>query len=290
MGSREPIAAPTAGPTTPVKRAAVGLGGVLKLAVSSSWLIIALLAVWEIWARVQPSPFIPPMSTILRTLWSNFFSSDPRRLFTSDLFSSDLLVSLGRVGIGWGVSAAVGIAVGILMGISVPVGHFLGPLVRFALAIPATALLPITLVLFGITSQMNISLVVLGTIWIIILNTMDGVRSIDPVIRTSARSMRLGPARFFSKVVLPGASPQIVTGLRVSLGVALVLMVVSELFAATSGIGFYVILSSRQFRFPDMWSGVVLIAIVGIIINIVFAIIEARVMRWHLASTANVLQ
>ncbi len=290
MGSREPVAALTSEPATSTKRAAVAVGGVLKLSLSSSWLIIALLTVWEIWARVHPSPFVPPMSTILQKLWSNFFSSDPARLFTSDLFSSDLLVSLGRVGIGWGISAVVGIAVGMLMGISRPVGHFLGPLVRFALAIPATALLPITLVLFGITSQMNISLIVLGTIWIIILNTMDGVRSIDPVITRSARSMRLRPARYFSRVVLPGASPQIVTGLRVSLGVALVLMVVSELFAATSGIGFFVILSSRQFRFPDMWSGVLLIAIVGIIVNIVFAIIEARVMRWHLASTANVLQ
>ena len=249
--------------------------------VMSSWLIIAFGAGWEIWSRWSPSLFIPTMGTILSTFADVWLSPDPERLFLSEQFWTHASASLTRAGLGWLAATAVGIAGGVILGVWKQAAWFFDPLVRFGVSTPSTIFLPVAILIFGITSAMNIFLIAFGVVWVILINTLDGVRSLNRTTVLTARSLRLGKARYLFKIVVPGASPQIFTGLRVSIGIALILMIVAELFAASEGLGFFITFSQRRFRYPDMWAGILLVGLIGIAANTLFAMVEARVLRWH---------
>jgi ABC-type nitrate/sulfonate/bicarbonate transport system permease component len=251
---------------------------------SSIWLLAVLLVVWELMARRSESLFFPPVSTIFTTLRDEYFSGTASQLFLSETFHENVWPSLARAAQGWGAAIVVGVSLGVLIGVWRNASLVVSPLVRFGMSIPATVLLPLAVVIFGVTSSMNVFLIAFGSVWVVLVNTMDGVRNIDETAMTTARSLRLGRARTFFSVLLPGASPQIFSGLRVSIGITLILMVVSELFAATSGIGYYIVYSQRTFMYQRVWAGVFLLAIIGILVNIVYAVIERRVLRWHLQS------
>ena len=249
--------------------------------VLSSWLIVAFGVAWEIWSRWSPSLFIPTMGTILSTFADVWLSTDPERLFLSEQFWTDASASLTRAGLGWLLAATVGIAGGVMLGVWKQAAWFFDPMVRFGVSTPSTIFLPVAILIFGITSAMNIFLIAFGAIWVILINTLDGVRSLDRTTVLTARSLRLGRMRYLFKIVVPGASPQIFTGLRVSIGIALILMIVAELFAASEGIGFFIVFAQRRFRYPDMWAGILLVGLIGIAANTLFAVVEARVLRWH---------
>lgn len=250
-------------------------------AVRWSWLLLAFLLGWEAWFRLNPSLFVPPMSAILEHMASRWFSTDAAGWFLSDHFRANALPSLSRFAWGWGIAIALGIGGGLALGFWRPLEALFRPVVRFGMATPATILLPIAVVVFGITDRMNIFLVVAGAVWPILLNTMDGVRGVDPQVVASARSLRLSRRRMLRQVLLPAASPQIVAGLRVSLGIALILMVISEMFVATRGIGFQIMYSQRTFAFLDMWSAVALVGLLGIAGNALFFLAERRLLAWH---------
>lgn len=249
--------------------------------VSWIWLTVVLLVVWEIVARLVHSLFVPPVSQIFATFVQEWLSPDPRTLFTSDLFRDNVFPSLERFAGGYVAAAVAGIAMGIVMGVWWPVGAFFRPLVRFGMSVPATALITIAIAIFGIASSMNVFLIAIGSVWPILLNTYDGVRSIDRTFLLTARSLQLSRLRLFRSVWLPGASPSIVAGMRVSLGIALVLMVASELYAATDGIGYTLVVHQRTFKMAEVWSDTFLVALFGIIANAIFSAFERRVLRWR---------
>lgn len=257
------------------------VGDRLVRLVSATWLLVAFFVVWELWTVRSPSLFVPRMSAIMGRFVEVWLSSDPTQLFLSDEFWTHATASLTRVGVGWGLAAILGIGAGVLFGVWRPAGWFFDPIVRFGIATPSTILLPVAILIFGITSAMNVFLIVFGAIWVVLVNTTDGVRSLHRTTVLTARSLRLGRVKYFFKILLPGSSPQIFTGLRVSIGIALILMVVSELFAASEGIGFYIVYSQRTFRYLDMWSAILLVAIIGVLLNVMFAAAEKRVLRWH---------
>jgi len=268
-------------PLAGLGRAASAAGTSVGRALAYSWMVALLLVAWEVVSRLYQSPYFPTFTESAGAFFTNWFAVDPSRGFVTEQFTTDLGSSLARAGQGWLISVVVGLCAGIALGISPRAAAVFNPMIRFGMSIPATALLPLAVVVFGITDEMNVSLIVVGTVFPILINTMDGVQGIDRTVIMTARSMRMGRLRYFFMVLLPGASPQIISGLRVSLGIGLILMVVSELFAATDGIGYYIVLASRQFRYVDMWSGVLLIAVVGLVLNLLFALVEARVLRWH---------
>jgi ABC-type nitrate/sulfonate/bicarbonate transport system permease component len=251
-----------------------------RLAISS-WLLIVFLVVWEVWARRAESLFIPPMSEILSKFREVWLSGKPGQLFLSDQFWSDGKASLTRAGVGWTLSVVVGVVGGLVLGRWRAGELFFNPMIRFGLSTPTTILLPVAILIFGIENSMNIFLIAFGGLWVILINTIDGVQSIHSTTLLTARSLRMGKIRSFFKIFLPAASPQIVTGLRVSIGIALILMVVSELYAASEGIGFYIIYRQRTFRYTEMWSAILLLALIGVVANLLFAAAEKRVMRWH---------
>jgi ABC-type nitrate/sulfonate/bicarbonate transport system permease component len=137
------------------------------------------------------------------------------------------------------------------------------------------------LVLFGIGTTMQLATIVFGALWPVLLNAVDGARSLDRVQEETARSLRTPLVHRTLLVVLPAALPKIFAGLRLSLSIAVLLMVVSELVGAANGIGYELMFAQRQFDFPVMWAWIALLGFVGFGLNTLLLLVERRVLRWQ---------
>lgn len=233
----------------------------------------ALLVVWW-WASSASSTsfFFPPLSRIMTTFGS---------LWSSGVLPENLLPSLEAILIGLGISIVLGVAVGLVLGLSPLISDTVGPVLQFLRYLPAVALLPLAIQLIGIGLPMRVTIIVLGAVWPVLLNTMDGVRGIHPGIMDVVTAARIAPADRILRVVLPAAGPQIFAGIRASLAAAVVLMVASELLGSSSGMGYFILQSQRQFSIPEMWAGMILLGVLGYLLNVVFSILEYFVLSWH---------
>jgi ABC-type nitrate/sulfonate/bicarbonate transport system permease component len=140
------------------------------------------------------------------------------------------------------------------------------------------------IVLFKEDIVMQLVMIVFGIIWPILLNTIDGAHTLDETVVETTRSMRLSKPRFLATVVFPAALPKIFAGLRVSLSLALILMVISELVGGNDGLGAQMILAQRNFDLPGMWAGIVLLGILGYVLNVLLLAVQNRVIGWHIGS------
>ncbi|MFG1639006.1 ABC transporter permease [Amycolatopsis sp. NPDC049252] len=259
------------------RRAVRGATAVLR-----NWLLFAILVVlWEFAARAAGSKFFPPPSEIAARAVNLWFSGPADHLFLTDAVFDNVVPSLSHMLGGWALASVVGIVLGVLVGRSAKAMDYLGPLFAFFRSIPPPTLIPVFVVLFGLSSGMQIGSIIFGAIWPVLLNSVDGVRSVDQVKVETARSFRTPKAYWISMVVLPAAAPKIFAGLRVSLSIALLLMVVSELVGSSFGIGRSLLNAQQDFDFPTMWSWLVLLGILGYVFNTIFLAAERRVLAWQ---------
>jgi ABC-type nitrate/sulfonate/bicarbonate transport system permease component len=241
--------------------------------------VVVLLA-WGLWSARAENFFFPPLTDILASFRANWiFARVP----------TDVVPSLERMLAGYALAVCLGVAAGALIG-SVRVVRWAAEApVEFLRAIPPPVLIPFAILTFGIGAQFKVFVIAIGCVWPVLLNTIDGVRGIDSTLRDTARVYRIGAwSRLFS-VMLPAASPRIFAGMRTALSLALILMVISEMEASTNGIGFFVLQSQRSFAIPDMWSGILLLGLLGFGINIGFVELERRILRWHRGARASAL-
>ncbi|MEU6647391.1 ABC transporter permease [Saccharomonospora sp. NPDC046836] len=258
-------------------RRAAGLSGLAR-----NWLVFAgAVAVWELAARLAGSVFFPPPTQIVTTAVRLWFSGPASQLFLTDTVFEDVLPSLGRCLGGWAIAVALGITLGTALGRSRTGMDYVGPLFAFFRAIPPPTLVPVFLVLFGLGPGMQVATIIFGAVWPVLLNTVDGVRSVDAVKVDTARSFRTPRRYWIGLVVLPAALPKIFAGLRLSLSISLILMVVSELIGSFNGIGYRLITSQQQFDFPLMWSWIVLLGILGYGLNTALLTVERRLLGWQ---------
>jgi ABC-type nitrate/sulfonate/bicarbonate transport system permease component len=236
------------------------------------WLPAVVLLAWWFGTANSTNIYVPSLQMILET-----FARD----WLGERFLTDALPSIGKFLAGFCIAAAGGILFGTMIGLSRRLGAALDPLIQFFRAIPPPALLPVALLLFGIGAPMNIAVIVIGAIWPTLLNTIDGVRSLDPQMQDMARSYRLSTRKRIFQVLLPAASPQIFAGLRVTLQLSIILIVVAEMFASTAGIGFYVLNSQQLFAIPETWAGTILLGMLGYVATLAFVLVERRVLAWH---------
>lgn len=235
--------------------------------------LVLLAALWA-WTSTAESLYFPPLGDVLTAFRVNW-------LF--ERFGQDVVPSLGRAAAGYAIAVVLGVGLGLLLGQVRLLRRGLEPVVEFLRAVPPPALLPFALLVFGLGAGMKIFIIALVCLWPVLLSTVEGVRSVDPVLRETARVYRITPVRLLTRVVLPSASPKILAGMRTSLALSVVMMVVSELVASTDGIGYFVVQSQRSYAIADMWSGIVLLGLVGYLLNSAFLLVERRVLRWHLA-------
>ena len=262
-------------------RPAFSVGRMLRRIASRAWLLVALLIVWEIVARLSPTVFFPPFSVVVVQFATDWFSPDPATFFLSENFYNAVPISLWRLARGWGLAVILGVSIGFLLGRSPVVRLLYSPIIRFWMSVPNAALLPIAIQFFGVSEAVTIFLICFGSMWLIAINTADGVSGVDQDWLRTARSLHLPRRTLYTRVILPAASPHILAGLRISVGFALILMIVAELYATTAGLGHDVALYQQTFRYKQMWSAFVLIALLGIGINVAFDLVETRLLRWQ---------
>ena len=242
---------------------------------------IVLVIVWEYAARKAGSIFFPAPSEILHRAATLWLSGPPQQLFLSDSVFQDVIPSLFRLLGGWALAVLIGVPLGILIGRSRNLWDLVNPVLQFLRAIPGPALIPIFIILLGTESTMRVTLIAFGSVWPILLNTIEGTRTVDPVQVDTVQAFRIPRHARLWRIVLPAALPKIFAGMRVSLALAVILMVVSELVASTSGIGYRIQNAQIMFLLTDMWCGIVLLALIGYTLNWLFLKFEGRVLGWH---------
>jgi ABC-type nitrate/sulfonate/bicarbonate transport system permease component len=137
------------------------------------------------------------------------------------------------------------------------------------------------MLLVGINDSMKVAVIVSGCVWPVLLNTIEGVRAIDPVQNETTRSYGITGFNRVRYQILPSAAPQIFAGVRQSLSIGLILMVISEMFASSSGLGFAIVQFQRSFAIPEMWSGIVVLGLIGVAMSLIFQWIQRTVLRWY---------
>lgn len=263
-------------PTVRPRRARSGLRR-LGQVLTPVWLPLLLIAVWWFASAGSTSPFFPPLGDILVETWNQWIVLGGW---------TNAVVSLRNLLIGYVVGTLTGIIGGSLLWRLRHLRVAMNPIIYFLYVLPAPALLPAMIAIFGIGDARQIALIALGSIWPTLLNTLDGMRGVDSIKFDTARALRLGGWRTYFRLVLPGAAPQIAAGLRASLTVGIVLMVVSEMVAANSGIGFFILQAQAEFAIKKMWTGILVLALIGTVLNYVFVFIERRALRWYYRSRA----
>ncbi|WP_307796821.1 ABC transporter permease [Actinomadura barringtoniae] len=245
---------------------------VLRRVVLPLVLPVVLVAAW--WAATASSTdfFWPPLSDILGTFPDTWFQGR---------FTADVLPSLARLGAGYLLALVLGVGLGVAIGSARPLRALLEPVLEFFRAIPAPVLVPILMLFAGIGNGMKILVIVSGCLWPILLNTVEGVRGLDDVLSDTARCYRMRRGSRLVHLVLRGASPQIAAGARQALSIGIILMVISEMFAASNGVGFTIIQFQRSFSIPQMWSGIILLGLIGIALSAAFQAVESRALRWY---------
>jgi NitT/TauT family transport system permease protein len=240
--------------------------------------IAALLALWEIAAASGQLPALsfPRMSEILAT-WE--------RLIVSGELPGEVLPSIWRMFAGYFIGVGLGVVLGLLMGYFRLFYNLLEPITEVLRPIPSPAYLPIVILFLGIDDEMKIFMIAFASLFPVLLNTYSGVRSVDPIQLQTARTFGVSGRKLLWQVVLPASSPYIFTGMRISLAVALIVMVISEMVAASSGIGYFILSAQRGFKIREMFAGVLTLAVLGYVLNRLFLIIENRVLAWHYGYT-----
>ncbi|MEV4539582.1 ABC transporter permease [Asanoa sp. NPDC049518] len=236
-----------------------------------------VLVCWGLASTGSTNRFFPGPLAILEAF---------RETWIGPAFVDDVLPSLYRLALGIAASIVLGVAAGTVVGLSRAVGDVVEPLLEFFRAIPPPVLIPVGMLLLGITDTMKVVVIVSGAVWPVLLNTIDGVRSIDSMLSDTARSFQLRRRQRLWSLVLPAASPRIMTGVRQALSIALILMVISEMFASSSGLGYRIAYFQRNYLIAEMWSGILLLGLVGVLLAAAFGVVERRVLRWYHGSRA----
>lgn len=234
---------------------------------------LALFVAWWVWSVTAGQMYFPPLPEILRAFGHTWFGAG---------FVDHILPSLRNLALGYLLSSAAGIVAGIAIGRNAWLHWLVGPIVEYARSLPPPALLPFFILILGIGSEMQVGIIAFGVFFVVLLNTIDGARSIEPTLLEVSTVYRVPRWLRFTHIILPAASPQIVAGLHTGTSLAVILMVVSEMVAATRGIGFFTLQAQQNFAFADMWSGMLLLAIIGVLVNLLFVrLVERPVLFWQ---------
>ncbi|MBI3960725.1 MAG: ABC transporter permease [Chloroflexi bacterium] len=215
--------------------------------------------------------FFPPPSTVLTVFG---------RLLLSGELWNHLSISLLRVLAGFALGALPAVALGLLMGWFRGLHAFIDPLVAATYPVPKIALLPLFLILFGLGETTKIVTIAVAVFFLVLISTVNGVRQIEPVLIEAGQSYGARGWRLFYKVILPASLPAIFTGLRLGLGVALLVIVGAEFVAANRGIGYLIWISWSTLAVNKMYVGLVTIALLGLLSTRGLEYLRQRLMPW----------
>jgi len=236
--------------------------------------VTALILLWEFAPRAGwvDRVFLPPLSEVLTRWWQMAAAGD---------IWANAEASLVRAGSGFALALIVALPLGLVIGWFRPVAEFLNPVLTVFWNTAVLALLPVFVLFFGIGETSKIAIVFYACLWPILLNTISGVQTVEPLLVKSARSMGLGSFRLFQKVILPSAVPTIFTGIRLSGAASILVLVAAELIGARAGLGFLILNAQSNFAITDMYAGIITISAIGLVINQGLLALERYFSRWR---------
>jgi ABC-type nitrate/sulfonate/bicarbonate transport system permease component len=239
---------------------------------------LVVLAILWVWSAGAESYYYPPLRDVLTAFGDTW---------VFERFSEDVVPSLVRLGIGYTLAVVIGVSFGLLLGQQRALRRMATPIIEFLRAIPAPALIPFAILVLGVEDDSKIFLIAAACVFPVLLNAIDGVAGIEPTLLDTADVFRVRRLDRLRGVVLPAAAPQIFAGMRTSLSLSLILMVISEMVASSNGIGYFILQSQRSFAITAMWSGILLLGLLGYLFNFIFTLVERRVLAWHAGARAG---
>lgn len=234
---------------------------------------LALLLVWELLVRVGllDVRFFPPPSALVERFVA---------LTAAGVIPSHVAISLQRVLLGFTAGSLPAIGLGLAMGLSPPVRKLIEPVIGALYPIPQLALIPLLMVIFGTGETFKVVTIALGTFFLVVINTLGGVVNIDPIYLDVARSFGASRRDFYLTVAWPGALPTIFTGMKMAMGVSLLLIVAAEMIGARSGIGYMIWTAHKLFDMEQMFIGLILMACFGYLFTMAINELERLVIPW----------
>ncbi len=248
----------------------------LQDAAASLALLGALVGLWWLAAHGQwvSRAFLPTPEATLERLASGLLQGD---------LAAYTAATVGRMLGGWLLASLLGVALGALIGSSAAARAWLQPTFEFMRPLPASAVLPLAIALFGLSGGMVLFVVAFGAMWPVLLATLHGFSTVHDRLREVAAALQLSRLDFVFKLGLPNALADILAGMRLSLTVSLIVSVVGEMIASQSGLGQAILLAARSFQASDLYAGIVLLGAVGFVSNLLLARAELRLLRWQQA-------
>lgn len=250
------------------------LGGIM--------VFLLILGLWEWLSRADIiyTVYFPPVTVIAKSFILSIFSGE---------LLNHTLASLSRFIRGYALAAFLATLMGIAMGYFRPLFKLFEPLVEVLRPMPSPAIIPIAILFFGIEDRMKIAVTLYACSWPILINTIDGVKSVDRTLINTARTLGLSRWQIIRKIIVPAASPQIMTGWRISLAIALILVTTAEMVISKNGLGFFVLDKQQAFQIDKMYAGIFMLAILGYVLNRAFLAMDGQLMGWHKGLTRKEL-
>lgn len=257
-------------------RAAARTGRAAAAVLRSSVALLVFLAIWEVAPRagLADPVFLPPFSTVATTFLG---------LVADGTIGTQVGTSLARAGAGFAIAVLVAIPLGLVVGWYARAAQYLSPFFELFRNTAALALLPVFILVLGIGETSKVAIVVYACFFPLLLSTITGVRTVDPLLVRSARSLGLGSPALFVKVVLPSAVPTVFTGVRMAATSSILVLIAAEMVGAKAGLGYFITYTQFNFQIPEMYAGIVTIALVGVAVNAGLVLLERRLMRWRAA-------
>lgn len=280
-GRRPAPAAPGSAAATAVPgphRVLLALGRGLRRSVA----VALFLLLWELGPQYLLDParkvFLPPLHVVLQAWWG---------LVEDGQLQQHLTASLARSVTGFGVAVVAGVALGLVVAWYDGLRELLTPLLELFRNTAALALLPVFVLLLGIGETSKVSIVAYAAFFPVLLNTIAGVRTVDPLFVRAARSLGLNSLQLFQKVVLPSAVPTIFTGIRMGGTASILVLIAAEMVGAKAGLGYLIVNAQSSFQIPDMYAGILTVSLFGLLVNTVLVRVEQRFSRWRVAASGR---
>jgi sulfonate transport system permease protein len=234
----------------------------------------ALIAIWQFIADADliPAVFLPGPAAAFEALAAEAETGELWRAIAGTMW---------RMAEGFIAATVIGISAGVMIGLSPRARTYLDPTLEVLRPLPATAVIPVAILLLGLTQTMIVAVIAFGAVWPVLLGTIQGLKTIEPRLVQLSHVLEMSRLDFVRKIALPNAVPDIFAGLRLALTISLILAVVTEMLSAQVGLGSIILLAARSFRSADLYGGVAVLGILGFATNALLERTERWVLRWR---------
>lgn len=236
--------------------------------------LLFLILFWEVLSQndIIPKLFLPPPSQIALSF---------KKLFLSYDHWANIWSTFSRMIRGYSLGIFIAVTLGVIMGSSKTANQIFDPLVQLLRPIPSSAVIPVAILFFGIDDSMKIFVVAFACTWPILINTIEGMKNVDPIQIDTGKVFGMNEFEIIKDIKLPNAAPFIVSGMKISLAVSLALTITSEMVSGVDGLGLFILKTQGSFRIPEMYAGIITVALLGFSLHLIFVQAERKLLRWN---------